>query len=83
MVLTEQSVADISVRDRAIHLTRCQGHVPLVIRLPRPVIKFVRAFDDGRYPELVEAGASRRSTTVQQSSCGTGQNSAAIEAARD
>jgi hypothetical protein len=50
---TEPGVRAISVFDRSIRVTLTPGHLPVVVRLPRPIAKFVRAFDSGCYPELV------------------------------
>jgi hypothetical protein len=50
---TEHGVRAISVFDRSIRVTLMPGHLPVIVRLPRPIAKFVRAFDSGCYPELV------------------------------
>jgi hypothetical protein len=52
---TETCVSDVSVSDRRVHVTRTQRQPPIMVRLPRPVIKFIRAFDLGGYPELVDS----------------------------
>jgi hypothetical protein len=52
---TEHSVRGISVFDRSIRVTLMARHLPVIVRLPRPIAKFVRAFDSGCYPELVDS----------------------------
>ncbi len=58
IVGTERSVVNIAVTDRSIHVKRSPGHLPIIVRLPRAVRTFIRAFDSGYYPELLgtEAG---------------------------
>lgn len=54
IVGSEQSVKAISVSAKSIHVTCSDGHVPLRVSLPRPISKFIRGFDEGSYPELVD-----------------------------
>ena len=53
VVGTERSVVNVAVTDRSIHVKRSPGHLPIIVRLPRAVRTFIRAFDSGYYPELV------------------------------
>ena len=65
MVGTEMAVAEVAVSDRRIHVSRANRHLPMTVRLPAAVTKFIRAFDGGGYPELVEGPLSPgRSLTV-------------------
>jgi hypothetical protein len=53
IVGSERSVIGVAVTDRSIHIKRPPGRIPVVVRLPKPLRVFVRAFDSGCYPELV------------------------------
>ncbi len=53
IVGTESSVIKVAVTDRSIHVKRSPYHLPVIVRLPKPVRTFIRAFDSGCYPELV------------------------------
>jgi hypothetical protein len=57
IVGTEQTVRTVSVSDRSVHLTLVGRRLPLRVRLPRQICKFIQAFDAGCHPELVELGA--------------------------
>jgi hypothetical protein len=54
IVGTDMAVADLAVSDRRVHVSRAQRHLPMTVRLPTAITKFIRAFDGGGYPELVE-----------------------------
>ena len=56
IVGTESSVIKVAVTDRSIHVKRSPYHLPVIVRLPKPVRTFIRAFDSGCYPELVGTG---------------------------
>lgn len=51
---TEASVRRIVVKERSIRLFRTGCHLPVVVTLPLAVSKFIRAFDAGCYPELID-----------------------------
>jgi hypothetical protein len=59
VVGTDRSVAEVAVSDRRVHVSRTERGLPMTVRLPTPVTKFIRAFDEGCYPELVETARSR------------------------
>lgn len=61
VVGTDISVVDLAVSDRRVHVTRVGRHLPMTVRLPTPVTRFIRAFDGGCYPELID---TPRSLTV-------------------
>jgi hypothetical protein len=56
IVGTERSVINVAVTDRSIHVKRSPGHLPIIVRLPKAVRTFIRAFDSGCYPELIANG---------------------------
>lgn len=51
---TEASVRRIVVKERSIRLFRSGCRLPVVVTLPLSVSKFIRAFDAGCYPELID-----------------------------
>jgi hypothetical protein len=55
VVGTDASVADLSVSDRRVHVARTDRHLPMTVRLPTPITRFIRAFDDGGYPDLIDS----------------------------
>jgi hypothetical protein len=59
----EKVVANIKVGVRIVQITRVGGHRPLTVRFPKPVSKFICAFDNGCYPELVDPYDPRRVPT--------------------
>ncbi len=63
----ERSVTKVAVTDRSIHVKRSPGHLPIVVRLPRAVRTFIRAFDSGCYPELVGNETVQPSAAVPSS----------------
>jgi hypothetical protein len=64
IVGAEMAVADLAVSDRRVHIIRADRHMPMTVRLPAAVTKFIRAFDDGCYPELVEVPRSRARSLI-------------------
>ncbi len=54
LIGTESSVTGISVSNYSIHVSCTDRRLPITIRLPKPVGEFVRAFDNGCYPELID-----------------------------
>jgi hypothetical protein len=64
IVSTESSVNSVAVTDRSIHVKRGRGRLPVIVCLPRPVRIFIRAFDNGCYPELVATVDDGRDTRV-------------------
>ena len=52
---TEVSVRRIVVKERSIRLYRAGCHFPAVVALPLAVSRFIRAFDAGCYPELIDS----------------------------
>jgi hypothetical protein len=57
VVTSEPFVVKRSVTNRSIHLARSRGHLPIVVQLPAPLANFIRAFDAGCYPELIETSS--------------------------
>jgi len=64
IVGTEGSVTKVAVTERNIHVKRSPGHLPVIVRLPKPVRTFIRAFDNGCYPELVGTGGHQTVVAV-------------------
>jgi hypothetical protein len=60
IVGTEQAVKTISVSDRSVHVKVVAGRLPLRVRLPRPLCRFILDFDSGCYPDLVDRGTQPR-----------------------
>jgi hypothetical protein len=58
---SEQSVAGVSVFERSLRIRRPGLHPPTFVALPRATSAFVRDFDTGSFPELVDQrrGAGR------------------------
>jgi hypothetical protein len=54
IVGTERSVKSISVSGRGVHVTLTGKHFPVKVPLPNPVSTFIRAFDEGSYPDLID-----------------------------
>jgi hypothetical protein len=52
MIGIEEAVTGISVTDRSVHVSSAHG-LPMLIKLPKPVSVFIKAFDTGCYPELL------------------------------
>ncbi len=50
----EASVRRIVVKERSIRLYRHGCRLPVVVTLPLAASKFIRAFDSGCYPELID-----------------------------
>jgi hypothetical protein len=48
----DPSIAHVWVTDRRVYVKRSGGRVPIIVKLPKPVCSFIRAFDSGCYPEL-------------------------------
>jgi hypothetical protein len=53
IITTERSVSTVAVTDRSIHVKRGRGRLPIIVYLPQPVRAFIRAFDNGCYPQLI------------------------------
>lgn len=49
----DPSVATVSVTVRSVHVTHSGCRLPMIVRLPKPVSLFIRAFDTGSYPDLI------------------------------
>lgn len=60
VVGTERVVKSISVSSRGVHVTLSGKHLPVKVQLPDPVSSFIRAFDEGTYPDLVDGDAEPR-----------------------
>jgi hypothetical protein len=54
IVGAERCVKTISVSDRSVQITLNGRRVPLRVRLPKAVCKFIQAFDSGCYPGLID-----------------------------
>jgi hypothetical protein len=51
---TEPGISEIAVSMRSVHIS-CEGRTfPIIVKLPRPISKFIRAFDCDSYPELID-----------------------------
>jgi hypothetical protein len=48
-----QSISNIWVTERRVHVKRVDSRFPMIVRLPKPVALFIRAFDTGCYTELL------------------------------
>jgi hypothetical protein len=47
------SISNIWVTERRVHVKPVDSRFPMIVRLPKPVALFIRAFDTGCYPELL------------------------------
>jgi hypothetical protein len=63
---TEHYVRAISVFDRSIRVTLLAGYLPVIVRLSRPIAKFVRAFDSGCYPDLVDRNRAKAADRAER-----------------
>lgn len=54
VVGTEMSVRKVVVKEWSVRVFRTGGRIPSVSLLPGPVARFIRAFDAGCYPELID-----------------------------
>lgn len=54
IVGAETTIADIKVGVRSVQITRATGRRPVTVRFPKAVSKFICAFDNGCYHELVD-----------------------------
>lgn len=54
LVGAEPSVSEVMVSEHKLRVTRKWGRFPITVSLPRAVTSFVREFDAGGYPQLVE-----------------------------
>jgi hypothetical protein len=54
VVGAEPSVSEVMVSEHKLRVTRKWGRFPITVNLPRAVTAFVRDFDAGSYPQLVE-----------------------------
>lgn len=50
----EMSVRRVVVKERSIRVFRPGYRLPVLVTIPLPVSKFIRAFDAGCYPELID-----------------------------
>jgi hypothetical protein len=55
----EMSVRRVVVKERSIRLYRTGYRLPVYATLPVSISKFIRAFDAGCYPELIDGRAVR------------------------
>jgi hypothetical protein len=69
IVGTEQSVETVTVSDRCVHLTLTGRRLPLRVRLPRQVCRFIQAFDAGCHPELVDLNGLLDPVVLPSTSC--------------
>lgn len=60
VVGSEMAVGRIVVKERMLCIRRTDGGMPILLRLPRAAARFVRAFDGGCYPDLVDPAAELR-----------------------
>jgi hypothetical protein len=58
VVGAEPSVSEVMVSEHKLRVTRKWGRFPITVSLPRAVTSFVREFDAGGYPQLVESATS-------------------------
>ncbi len=54
VVGTEMSVRRVVVKEWSVRVFRTGSRLPSVTLLPGPVARFIRAFDAGCYPELID-----------------------------
>jgi hypothetical protein len=54
VVGAEPSVSEVMVSEHKLRVTRRWGRFPITVNLPGAVTTFVREFDAGSYPQLVE-----------------------------
>ena len=66
---SETTVKRVMVMERTIRVRRTGWRLPLVVRLPGAVTSFVRSFDAGRFPDLIQARDAER----EPASEGSGQ----------
>jgi hypothetical protein len=59
---TEPAVSEIAVSMRSVHISYEGRTFPIIVKLPRPVSKFIRAFDADSYPELIESPQAGKSS---------------------
>lgn len=57
----ESSVSRVVVMEGSLRVFRYGCHLPIWLRLPRATAAFVRAFDAGCYPELIDTHLPARS----------------------
>ncbi|HET9075572.1 MAG TPA: hypothetical protein VFN68_01455 [Acidimicrobiales bacterium] len=50
----EMSVRRVVVKERSVRVYRAGNRLPALVAIPVPVSKFIRAFDAGCYPELID-----------------------------
>jgi hypothetical protein len=60
IVGTERAVKNISVSSRGVHVTLIGKHFPVKVPLPGPVATFIKAFDEGGYPDLIDRAGEPR-----------------------
>lgn len=58
VVGAEPSVSEVMVSEHKLRVTRKWGRFPITVNLPRAVTAFVREFDAGSYPQLVDPTAA-------------------------
>lgn len=59
LIGSERSVGRIGVLEQRLRVTRRGLHLPFSVALPPAIRSFVRSFDEGRYPELVDRHPGR------------------------
>jgi hypothetical protein len=64
VVGAEPSVSEVMVSEHKLRVTRKWGRFPITVSLPRAVTSFVREFDAGGYPQLVDSPPSGRDGTA-------------------
>lgn len=57
LVGVERSVERVVVKPRTARVHLDSSRLPLVVRLPRPVARFIQGFDAGWFPELIDGPA--------------------------
>lgn len=66
VVGSESTVKKVVVMERTLRVRRTGWRPPLVVRMPRGASAFVRAFDAGCYPELVDIEADTTGPVTDQ-----------------
>lgn len=78
----EMSVRRVVVKERSIRLYRTGYRLPVYATLPVSISKFIRAFDAGCYPELIDGRAVReravRPTPGVQAPAGAGADNSGL-----
>lgn len=76
----EPSVSEVMVSEHKLRVTRKWGRFPITISLPRAVTSFVREFDAGSYPQLVDTATAGEPAREPASSAAAEPGGSPVEA---